>query len=44
MPHEKPDDAISSRVLMMGNEAAAEAAIRAGFNVISDIPITRKTS
>lgn len=36
----KPDIAISSRVLMMGNEAAAEAAIRAGCQCYFGYPIT----
>ena len=36
----KPDDAFFSRVLMMGNEAAAEAAIRAGCQCYFGYPIT----
>lgn len=36
----KPNDAFSSRVLMMGNDAAAEAAIRAGCQCYFGYPIT----
>ena len=35
-----PDDVFFSRVLMMGNEAAAEAAIRAGCQCYFGYPIT----